>query len=731
MNLLKNISRNIHLLRRHRPATPGGDRGLHNKSRTNLSEDSRPDLGGPQPLQDGAGRPAGHDGGTRREPGAAAACGTPRLPVDFSPQGCRDRNTELRNLSDDEAGPHYAATGRASGLAYRPDQEAGFDPDHFRETHPAFAHADDATCLAAWQAQGGAEGDPGHQAAHLARLGLSLRAYPTAFPWRFYTRLYPRAAAHRWAALAHFLREGFAEAGEQMPYGEEAASFLIAVGDHFAARHPSAAIRAYELAAAREPSPTTRARLAEAYGRAGAWSAALALYEELLDGLPDDPAAAEAAFRGFVTAAAARAAWPRLFARLPRALAGPVPAPLGDALARDAAERYFAERGRAARALYAQGFREEGDACLAEAIRGVADLSAACLPAGTRAPAPEPFVAVLADGLPDGARRRLERSVDLLGCAMRIFDLGAVRAFEEALPGAQAAIVVRMPAWPTVVQALVRARRLGVPTLYETDELTIDPRHAPPPLAAFAGRIGERVYDDLVFGVALYRGAAALCEYGLAPTRALAAHLDRIVGTGRSFVVRDVAVPGASSPETGDGIRLFLHAARSRVVGPADPAGAALLHVLGREPRVRLTTAGFVHLDDAFTPFSDRITQAGAIRDWEEALRDSDLNLVPADGSEAEACLSPAGWLAAARFGIPTLAGDTPAHRETLQDGVDIHLAAGREAWTTALATLVADSDRRAALGAGAARRLRATHAPEAAAAEYRAMIETLRSHRP
>ena len=653
-----------------------------------------------------------------------------RLPGDFNPDGYRTQNPETKNLSDAETRIHYCTVGKFIGLPYHPSQIAGFDPDHFRETHPAFAHADDLTCQAAWQAQGGPEGDPGHQAAHLERLGLSLRAYPTAFPWRFYTRLYPRAAAHRWTALGHFLHEGFAEAGEQIPYGEDAASFLTAIGDHFTACHHLAAIRAYELAAALEPSPTARARLAEAYGRAGAWSAALDLYEDLLDDLPADRPAGEAAIRGFVTAAVARAAWPRLFARLPQVLASPVPAPVGDALVREAAERYFAERSRAARALYADGRREEGDACLAEAVRGVADLSAACRPAGTRALSPEPFVAVLADGLPEGARRRLERSVDLFGCAVRVFNLGAVRAFEEALPAADAAIVVRMPAWPAVVQALVRARRLGVPTLYETDELTVDPRHAPPPLAAFEGRIGERAYEDLVFGVALYRGAAALCDYGLAPTRALASHLDRVVGAGRSFVVRDPAVPGARSPVQGEGIRLFLYAPRSRRIGPADPAGAALLHVLGREPRVRLTTAGFVLLDDAFAPFADCITQRGPVPDWEEALRDCDLNLVPDDGSEAEACLAPTGWLAAARFGIPTLAGDTPGHRETLTHGIDVHLASG-EAWTTALSALVAAPDRRAALGAEAARRLVIAHGPETVAAEYRAVIEPLRSRRP
>jgi hypothetical protein len=39
-------------------------------------------------------------------------------------------------------------------------------------------------------------------------LGLSLAGYPAAFPWRSYTRLYPRAAAHRWAALAPGVQAG-------------------------------------------------------------------------------------------------------------------------------------------------------------------------------------------------------------------------------------------------------------------------------------------------------------------------------------------------------------------------------------------------------------------------------------------------------------------------------------------------------------------------------------------
>ena len=728
MKLIKNVTRHIRLLRSNRPATQDSNASRSGRVDTDPMLGIRAAGHGPNV----AGQPFPPEEGMRDRSADPDRAGLACLPDGFDPQGYRDRNPGVAHLPDDEAARHYRAVGRFAGLAYRPDQVAGFDPDHFRETHPAFAHAEDAACLDAWRAQGGPDGTPGNQTAHLRRLGLSLAGYPAAFPWRSYTRLYPRAAAHRWAALAYFLDEGFAEVGDHIPYGEDAAAFLGAVADHFASRHHPAAIRAYELAVAHAPSPAARVRLAEAYGRAGAWSAALDLYDDLLAQEEGD----EAVLRGALAAAAARGAWPRLFARLPPALARIAPA--GEAFARDVTEAYFAERGRAVRALYTEGRREEGDALLAEAVRGVAALSAACLPAGTRADPATPLVLILADGLPDGARHRLERTVALLdglGHAVRVFDLGTVRAFEAALPEARAAIVVRMPAWPTVVQALVQARRLGVPTLYETDELTIDPRLAPPPLPAFEGRIGERVHEDLVFGVALYRAAATLCDHGLAPTRALARHLDRVVATGRSFVVRDAATPepGPRHRPQGPGgeVRLFLHAPRTTTLRASDPAGAALLGALRREPRVRLVTAGFAILDEAFAPFADRIAELGPAPDRDAALRDSDLNIVLADGSEAEGCLSATGWLAAARLGIPTLAGDTPGHREALADGVDVRLAADAAGWEDGLAALVARPDLRAAIGAAAAARTAAHHSHEAAADDLRAAIESLRIGTP
>lgn len=646
-----------------------------------------------------------------------------RLPADFNPEGYRRHNPNLGDLSDDAARIHYATIGRLEGFAYRSDQIPGFDPDHFREIHPAFASVDDATCQAAWQAEGGPNGPPGTQVEHLRRLDLPLRTYPAAFPWRFYTRLYPRTAAHRWAALAHFLREGFAEVGTQIPYGEDAPSFLIALGDHFAHRNDPAAVQAYELAVALGASPTVahQKRLAEAYGRVGAWSAALDLYAHLFaNGICE-----EAIMRCFVSAAAARQDWPRLFTLLPQALART--GVMGDTIAREATETYFAHRSRTARALYADHRRAEGDAVLAEAVERVEDLMTACGSSGARTAPERPMIAILADRLPDRARHRLDQRVALLGrigFEARIFDLGTVRAFEEAVPAATAAILVRMPAWPTVVQALVCAKRAGVPTLYETDELIVDPRFAPPPLEAFAGRIGDRVHQDLEFGVALYRAAAKLCDFGLAPNRVLAAHLDGIVARGRSFIVRDAIVPEARSPGVGEQVRLFLHAPQLQDVRATEAAGAALLEAFRREPRVALTTAGFVTLDEAFAPFADRISQHGPVPDWEEALRGSDLNLVLADEGEAAACVAVTGWLAAARFGIPTLASATRAYCEDLEDGVDVRLASKEAEWRAALSALIAEPNLRQALGTAAARSAGSRYTENAAAEDCRAMIK-------
>lgn len=658
------------------------------------------------------------------------------IPADFDPNGYRDLNPDLAGMSDACARVHFVAFGRTEGRRYRADRIAGFDPEHFREIRPAYRFTDDETCYAAWLRLGGTDGVPGTQAAHLDRLGLPLSVFPTAFPWRFYTRLHPRIAIHRWWALTHFLNQGFSESCAILPYGPGAAAFLTAVGDRFARAGDGAAVQAYERAAATGAMPVGgRIRMAAAYARFGAWRPAFDLYEALIREGEHGPDV----LHGLVEAAAATEAWDRAFAALaPVRKQSPA---FGEAVVREAAERHFASSSRLAQSHFADDRPADGHAILAAGIARIADLlTAPPRRGGGRAKASRLVVVLAADGLPEASRARLEGRAGPLaeaGYAVRIFAPGEVEAFAAAIPGAAAAILFRMPAWPSVVGAVLDARRAGVPTLYEADELTFDPAHAPGPLAAFDDLIGTRQHEELAFGASLYRIAASLCDFGIAPGPALAAHLETTVRRRRAFLIREPlaadAALSASGPDLSPraaGFRLFLRATRAHVLSAQSGAGAALREFLAAHPDAHLTTAGYVRLDDAFAPLMGRIRQFGPGPDYRAILRASDLNLVIAGAGEAEDCRPETAWLDAARYGVATLASATRSHRAALVDGRDVALASDAAGWRSALETLAADAGRRAAIGRAARAKADSRHGPGAAAQDWLALIKALRGAR-
>ncbi len=654
------------------------------------------------------------------------------LPADFVPVAYRSFHADLASLEEDwQLVEHYLRFGRREGRRYLAHQADRFSPDHFRETHPGYAASSDEACRAAWLRAGGDEAKPGTEAAHLQRLGLSLPCFPPAFPWPFYARLYPRTGIHRWSALAHFLREGFADVGSTLPYGAGAQDFLAAVGDHFAHLGSPLALQAYELAAAAGAlSVDVQERMAEAYVRAGAWGPAHVVYSGLVRGGSRTPSA----WRGLARTTSRVQAWDETFAMLSPALAGG-----GEAdreLARGVAEEFFACRGPAARSFYAQGLRPEGDAVLADAVAGVAAfLSTVGPPPMPRGSEARRMVLIMADGdLPPITRLRLALRGDLLaeaGYDVRSFGLGDLTAFEAALPGAAAAIFFRVPAWPSVIYAIAAARQHGVPTLYETDALTVDPRHAPEPLAAFDGRIGESAHGDLLFGVALYRGAASLCDYGVVPNRALAEHVDRVVSGRRSFIIRetrparDTAVPMRGRT----GVHLFLHAMPVGVLR-AD-VGAALLAALKRHSELRLTVSGYVTLEDAFSPFAARVRQLGATPDDLDRLRGSDLNIVVAPAGEIGECEPISRWLEGALCGVASLASSTRVYREALRDGHDVLLADSAEAWRTGLDRLICEPELRIAIANAARHHAASAFDPRTAVEDCRAMMECLTRAEP
>ena len=110
---------------------------------------------------------------------------------------------------------------------------------------------------------------------------------------------------------------------------------------------------------------------------------------------------------------------------------------------------------------------------------------------------------------------RVEQKVEWFkaaGIDLRVHDEGDVDGFIADLVGAHSAIFYRVQATPGVVRAILTARKMGLPTFYEIDDLLFDPSAYPPPAESFTPRLSPQVYRGLRFAVPLFRYALTMCD---------------------------------------------------------------------------------------------------------------------------------------------------------------------------------------------------------------------------
>jgi hypothetical protein len=584
-----------------------------------------------------------------------------------------------------------------------PAADLAFDPDYYREANPAWDGADDSTCFRHWLVEGLAAGRPGSAAAHLRRLNLALDAYPAAFPWRAYARLRPAAGAHRWAALEDFCDGGFAELGERVPYGHDAIRFLSAVGRRYSVGDDALAIRAYELARSYGPLPVADLQhLADAYLRRALWRPALTLYDAISRG----GGATCWTLRNLAKCATRLNAAAMLLAAMYRT----APMLREDALwpvtVAEALDTLFAVRANVARAMLADGDASGSETLLADLVHDLVRHAEHWLAARLAEAPPGPVVILANQDDPDSAERcvgQLRRLLDRLGlgCAMSRFD-----APEHSPPlagGCAALVLFRTPALPSVILAIATARRLGAPLFYMSDTTLPDLRGAPS-LESFRGRLQAAAHEDLLFGCALRRIAARLCDGAIAPTPRLAAALGALVRAHRSLVLPSAPLPAAAArpTERRARLRLFLQA-RTLTHLDAEPGsfGDALLGFLVRDPKVELRVSGPVHLDRRFDTLGDRVLHLGgsvAPAEHRPELADADVGLAFAGGEPDEEYRAELAWADAASLGVPSVLAAPEGAVPAVRHGANSLRAATPEAFAATLGKMAEDAALRARL---------------------------------
>ena len=620
--------------------------------------------------------------------------------------GLPDRAEALRRF-------HAEGVARLAPIAF----DAVFEPDYYREVHPEYAELDDEALYRRWLFVDLEQDWPGSAEEHLRRMGLDLDAFPQAFDWRGYAGA-EDLIENRWFVLQTLLDRGIPAAGFPAT-GPDAASFARAMGMAYRGRDDRSAIAAFEHAQRNgDASYTVRHQLADARFRQEHWREALRGFQAAAA----HPDAGEVwTYVNGARAAVRIGAYRAALDLLESGRAAVTSDPVGRQAVHKTIEAFFAARSGRIRRLYARPEgRARADRRIAALLESVETAWDRLDPIGAPLPVPPdgPVLILASFDIAACAHYRVEQKVEMLRALGREVSVYPPEAWEEfisALPGAAAAVIFRLPAWPTVIRAIRTATRMGTPTFYDVDDLIFDAAEFPDPLEAYGGLLSPSDYEAILFGTPLFRKALSLCDYGLAPTTALAGSMQPLVRTGQVFVVPNgldsrnepsLALPARR--QLGEDVRIIYASGTKAHNADWDTlAGPAVLAVMEAHPQVRLTVAGHLSLSPEFDRVAERVTRLPHIGDmarfW-EVLAGADINLAVLKPTRATDAKSEIKWLEAATLGVPSVVSPTATYREVVEDGRDALIGADPESWRAALERLVRDPGLRASLGEAARR---------------------------
>ena len=350
---------------------------------------------------------------------------------------------------------------------------------------------------------------------------------------------------------------------------------------------------------------------------------------------------------------------------------------------------------------------------------------------------PDGHVALLAnEDLRQCTHYRVEQKQEQFaqaGIELRRHSSNQIAHFVADLPGARAAIFYRVAATPDVIRAILTARRMGMPTYYEIDDLLFESASYPAPYQTYQAHLSPTDYNGLRFGVPLFRFALSLCDNAIASTPALLEHMAPLTRKGRGLVVRngldsrnDAVVEAARRLDLGRRERVRIFYGSGTLAHNADFVELtvpALSRLMAERNNVDLVLVGNVVFPEAFSQYEHRILRMPAITDIADywaILSRCDINIAPLHPDPAADCKSEIKWLEAAALRVPSVVSGTATYRDVISQGTDGLIAEDSESWYESLIALIGDADLRKRIGEAAQTKALTRYSLEVGASVWR-----------
>ena len=574
-----------------------------------------------------------------------------------------------------------------------------FDPAFYSDIRPEVEALSPAERFRYWLVEGLGFNDAGTARDYLRRLGLSLSSFPAAFHWLAYAEERPEAGANRWTALEDLVKFGFPNLGARFVRGPDSGVLFCALGIYYSGRDDALALQAYELARRHGPLPASEYQhMADAYLRLNAWRPALELYRLVLK----TPAVNKwTVINGLRCARKLGTS---------QAIAQECFDPANAYAAEDRAAvglecaRAIFEAGRDDTYLLLTDRNYPEASALAKRCGGTLRTSISAF-LGDRAivrpskDAGRMLLIVNAD-VPSRAARRVDGKVDSLrklGLPFDVVGYQDLASIELPLELIKAVFLYQVPALPEVVLFLASARSHGCVLYFDTDDDVCGDLSLPG-LDFYGGYLRDLEYSQLCFGNYLYAGTARFCDFGIAPTEALADRLGRIACRGKAFVMPDRVEAGAGfenheDPANGK-LLVSLFSDRFLLLDQTvNPASQFVLDLLHRREDIILYLEGPIKTGADFTKFFARIRYANT------SGISPDIAISISDNSPLGEYHRLNAWTRAAQSAVPLVALLPSGRDAGLPDGADLaHAPSGAE-WLTLMTVYLDDRERRRQLG--------------------------------
>lgn len=309
----------------------------------------------------------------------------------------------------------------------------------------------------------------------------------------------------------------------------------------------------------------------------------------------------------------------------------------------------------------------------------------------------------------------------------------------ELVDQADALVVYRVPATDWMIDVVERARRRGLPILFDADDLIFDPDVARQ--LRTLDRLGDEDKARYLQGVDRYRTMLEHCDAYIASTATLATHEAEIVGkpvfrfdNGVGIELARAAEHALGRPRTPGPLRLGYFSGTDTHDLDWLSIESSVARVLDRHLGVELWLGGHLARTDMTDRLHTRVRRLPFVP-WRELpgiLRDVDVNLAPLVlGDRFNEAKSAIKWLEAALVRTPTVASATEPFRDAIDHARNGFLAASEDEWGVAIESLIRDAALQQRVGRQAQRDALLRCSPHLQARRYAEILESAQTTIP